>query len=67
MKQKFRVIIEETISDEFEIEAASQKEAVNCAIKQYKTGVFVLSPGNLEQHKISLIDKTGQPTEWIEF
>lgn len=60
--KKFCVVIEETVSDEFEIYADSKEDAIKKAVEKYKSGEFVLSPGNVESKKISLGDD-----EWIEF
>ena len=60
--KKFCVTIEEIISDEFEIEAESKEDAISKAIEKYKSGEFVLEPGNLESKKISI-----ENDEWIEF
>ena len=43
----YKVTIEETVCDEFEIEADSEKEAFEIASKQYNEGKIVLEPGNL--------------------
>ena len=60
--KKFCVVIEETISEEFEIESDSKEDAIKNAIEKYKSGEFVLNPGNLESKKI-YIDND----DWIEF
>ncbi len=66
MKEKYRVIIEETLSDEFTVEAESEKDAIDEAIRQYKNGNLVLEPGNIEQRQVSLvIDNAG--FQWTEF
>lgn len=64
--KKFCVVIEETISEEFEIEAESKADAISKAIKKYKNGEFVLNPGNVESKKISVIDDS-EIDKWIEF
>ena len=60
--KKFCIVIEETISEEFEVEAETKEDAIKNAIEKYKSGEFVLSPGNLESKKISIDND-----EWIEF
>ncbi len=60
--KKFCVVIEETISEEFEIDAETKEDAISKAIEKYKSGEFILSPGNLESKKIS-----ADNDEWIEF
>lgn len=44
---KYKINIEETVSQDFEIEALSQEEAIKVAEKMYKNGEIVLEPGNL--------------------
>ena len=63
MKEKYEIIIEEVISGQFFIEAASKEEAISMAMRKYKSGEFVLSPGNLEQSKIAVVDD-GLNNEW---
>ena len=63
---KFKVIIEETVSDIFEVDAVSTEEAINIAIEKYRAGIFVLEPGNLVTKQLSIINST-EETEWIEF
>ena len=65
--KKYRVVIEETISEEFEIEATSENDAVSKAIQEYKAGNFVVSSDNVECRQISVIDKDGELTDWITF
>lgn len=60
--KKFCIIIEETISEEFEVEAENKDDAIKKAIENYHSGKFILSPGNLESKKISVDND-----EWIEF
>lgn len=66
MKTKYRVIIEEVISKEFEVLATSREEAISKAVKFYESGEFVLNPGNVEHRQISVVDDCGQ-SDWIEF
>lgn len=65
--KKYRVVIEETISEEFEIEATSEKDAVEKAIQEYNAGNFVVSSDNVEQRQISVVDEDGELTDWIAF
>ena len=60
-------MIEETISEEFEIDAESKEDAVSKAIEKYKLGEFVLDPGNLESRKIAVFDDDSEINDWIEF
>ena len=62
----YRVIIEETISEEFELEAESEKEAISKAMDAYKSGEFILEPGNFEYAQLKVIDEDEKCSEWIE-
>ncbi len=44
---KYKVNVQEIVSEMFEVEAGSEKEALEIAEKMYKKGNFVLEPGNL--------------------
>ena len=63
MSEKYRIIIEEIISEHFLVDATSKEEAIRIAMQKYKSGEFVLSPGNLEQSKIGVVDD-GLINEW---
>lgn len=47
LDMKYKVIIEETLSEEFEVEAKTKEEAIDIAEKKYRNGEIVLEPGNL--------------------
>ena len=61
------MVIEETISEEFEIEATSEEDAVSKAIQEYKDGKFVVGTDNVECRQISVVGKDGELTYWITF
>ena len=63
--QKYRIAIEETVSEEFEVEAESKDDAIKKAIEKYRTGEFILEPGKLQYKQISIVDDEND--EWIEF
>ncbi len=64
----YKVKIEETVCDEFEVEADSEEEAFKIATKQYDDGKIVLEPGKLISKQISIADKKGNPLiDWEEF
>lgn len=65
--KKYRVVIEETISEIFEIEADSEEEAVSGAIQEYNEGNFVIGSDNVECRQISVVDENGELTDWITF
>lgn len=59
MKTNYKVTIEETISQDFEVEANTIMDALEIAEQKYKNGIFVLSPGTLVCTKISADDGKG--------
>ena len=65
--KKYRVVIEEIVSETFEVEAASQEDAVSAAIQEYHAGNFVVGSDNVEHRQISVIGDDGEISEWIEF
>lgn len=46
--KKYIITIEETIVQDFEIEAESPEEAFEIAEKKYDAGEFVLEPGEVQ-------------------
>ena len=48
---KYHVIIEETVSDEFIIEASNIDELKDKVNKMYRNNELLLEPGNLEETK----------------
>ncbi len=64
----YTIIIEESISQEFRINANSAEEAMNIAEGKYKNGEFILSPGILVSKQMCAKNENGTDvTEWIEF
>lgn len=49
---QFEILIEETISDTFCINANNKQEAILMAQEKYRQGEFILAPGNLLDVKI---------------
>ena len=64
---KYRVVIEETVSETFEVEATSKEEAVSKAIQGYNTGNFIVGSGNVECKQISVVGEDGELSDWITF
>lgn len=50
---RFNILIEETVSDTFHVNAKTREEALLIAREKYRRGEFVLAPGNLLDVKIS--------------
>ena len=67
MRKTYKIIIEETISDEFAVTASSEEGAVKTAIERYKSGELVLSPGNLLEKKIAVITDNGDTSDRMAF
>lgn len=67
MKKKYNVIIEEIVSQNFEVEAESLEDALMIASNKYHTGIFVLEPGELESVTAMAEDEeTKEETNWID-
>lgn len=49
---QFKILIEETISDTFCINANNKQEAILMTQEKYRQGEFILAPGNLLDVKI---------------
>lgn len=49
---QFKILIEETISDTFCINANNKQEAILMAQEKHRQGEFILAPGNLLDVKI---------------
>lgn len=65
--KKFVIAIEETVVEEFEVKANSANEALYIAQNNYKKGEFVISPGEVQSKKISVVNPKSESSEWIEF
>lgn len=66
--EKFIVTIEEMVSDDFEVLAENYEEAEKIAAEKYKSGEFVLEPGNLVAKQMKIHNITDDVrTDWIEF
>ena len=66
--KKFKIVIEEHVSGEFEIEAEDMGKAFEIAEKNYYEGKFVLEPGNVTSRFMFLETTDGEEcSELIEF
>lgn len=64
----FKVIIEEQVSQAFEVEATSIDEAMEIAQEKYNLGEFVLEPGELIAKLMMAQSQDGtECTEWEVF
>lgn len=68
MKKKFIIVIEETVTDKFEVFAENREEALKKAEENYKKGKFVLEPGNVQFRQMAIINLLNKnELEWVEF
>lgn len=54
---KYTIIIEETVSDAFTLEAEGEKEALEEARRLYRQGKWVLEPGNLVEVRFQVLEE----------
>ena len=64
---KYTVTIEETVIKDFEVEADSMENAIEAAIINYKSGEFVLDPGEVIHKQIRAFYHTQKGSEWRDF
>lgn len=63
---KFKILIEETIVQEFEIDAKNEREALLLAKKKYNEGEFVLNQAEV-QYKQMAVATDKDYYDWFEF
>ena len=64
---KYKIIIEEAVAKDFEIEAESAEEAYKIAEQSYRSGKFVLDPGECQFRQIAITIPSSETTERCEF
>ena len=64
---KYTITIEETVAKDFEVEANNADEAYETAEQKYKSGEFVLDPGDCQFRQIAITKPSEETTEWREF
>ena len=64
---KYTITIEETVTKDFEIEANSAEEAYEMTEQKYKSGEFVLDPGDCQLKQIVITALSDEATEWKNF
>lgn len=57
---KYTIIIEETVSEEFTLEAEGEREALKKAEQLYREGKWVLEPGSLLDVKFQVQEEGGK-------
>ena len=65
--KKYRIAIEETCVQEFEVEAEDSALALELAERKYKNGEFVLEPGEPQFRQLAVVSPSDESTEWVEF
>lgn len=64
---RWKVTIEETVSDTFEIEVGENEDAIEVAIQKYRDGELVLEPGELQNAQLMAESADGNEcTQWVE-
>lgn len=63
---RFKILIEETIAQEFEIEAETEREALLLAKKKYHEGEFVLDQAEVQYKQMAVVTDKGS-SRWFEF
>lgn len=64
---RYIVSIEETIVQEFEVEACNAEQAIQKAEEKYQNGEFILENCEVHAKKIAVIDSTVETTRWLNF
>ena len=64
---KYTITIEKTVTKDVEIEANSAEEAYETTEQKYKSGMFVLDPGECQFRQIAITKPSNEATEWREF
>lgn len=67
MKEKYNVVIEETVSKTFEVITNDENQAKSIAVEKYKSGEFVLAPGELIAKQIQVSNDNDILIDWEEF
>ena len=64
---KYTVAIEETVVEEFEIEANDFGEALDIVAEKYRKGEIILSPREVQFKQMAVVKPYCELTEWSEF
>lgn len=65
--KKYIIAIEETVSDEFEVYAENDNQAMEIATEKYNSSEFILAPGKLCAKRMATLFPDDAVTEWVEF
>lgn len=61
---KLKVIIEEIISQEFEVEVDSMETSYDQVLQKYRNGELVVENPSINAVNVMICDKDGNETEW---
>ena len=64
---KTKVIIEEVISQEFEVEVSSLDNAYDEVRQMYRDGKLVVDDPKLTQANVMIPDENGEETDWSDW
>lgn len=63
----FKIAIEETCVQEFEISAKTAEEAISIAKNKYKSGEIILESVECQHKQIAVTSHVSENAVWIEF
>ena len=61
---KIKIIVEETITQEFEVEINDSEDTFDQIQTMYKNGKLVIEEPNLIDAQLTILDEDGQDTGW---
>ena len=67
MLRKYVFAIEESVVQNFTLYANDSEEAFELAEQKYKSGEFILEPGEVTHKQMAIMEPADEVTEWVEF
>lgn len=61
---RFKIAIEETVVQEFEVEAETSEEALNITREKYRNNEFVVENGECSGVLMAVVEPKSQMTNW---
>lgn len=65
--KRFVIAIEETVVQEFTVDANSAEEAMKLTKRLYRKGEYVLEPGEVQFRQMAITKPNSEVTEWVKF